>query len=567
MKPKQTLIDILGIVTLAVILLWACHIVSRSRYLRGIVDNDAVGYTTAARSLLDSRRIVAHIVYPSLLSQEAATKSVLYMPGYYYVLAAWYRLIGFGATQSILCSNALYVLSAVCTYLMGLRFYNRRTALLAALFFMIFPANLYFASTAMSEMAVVASAALALCAFVHLPQRWMAWLGPVLLLLPFLFRETGAFLALPMAVILLHPPAAGGGAAPTEPAAATESVPPPTGARARALSALIFLGLSIVLLSAAYISPLAAGRPSLLKLDVFVKQPDDAERIYRDALIAGQIRPTVGQTIRTLVSRFSDNTAMMVSRFDRQSHQFTVLVLLHLVLVVPVGLVWGILRRDGPAIAAGALLLVTLAFVCVFYTVAQDRPVRVAMFAFPLVALMEARLWTALFCWLQPRIPIAHRHWPQALAGAAVAASSMAVTFKGFNAMLGFDLADERGNALVEWLDHDDSTMIVAPHRIGIPYVSRHPSASYAFVPANRSTLDLLCRRYPVTMLIYDPDDALDLKPQDIAAQGLLPYRRVHLLDAHFTVYRKPAFPGEETTWKTEFEQRFRYPPRIRVRY
>jgi hypothetical protein len=561
MKTKQTLLDILGIVTLAVILLWACHSVSRSRYLRGIVDNDAVGYATAAKSLAESGKIVGHIVYPSVLMQKAG-KPVLYMPGYYYVLAAWYRLVGFGAAQSILCSNVLYALSAVCTYLIGLRFYTRRTALLAAVFFLVFPANLYFASTAMSEMAVVTSTAAALCAFVYLPRRWMPWAGPVLLLVPFLFRETGAFLALPMAIIILLPPGATNRDTAANPDSA--SLPPP---RTRALHALLFLGLSIVLLSVVYVSPLAAGRPSLLKLDLFVKQPDDADRIYRDALIADQIRPSPKQTIGTLAGRFGENTAMMVYRFDRQSNQFTVLVLLHLVLVVPVGLIWGVIKRDAPAIAAGSLLLVTLAFVCMFYTVVQDRPVRVAMFAFPLGALMEARLWTAVFARVQPRVPIAYRWWPQVLAGTALSALAAAVTFKGFDQMLSFDLADERGNAFVESLDHDGRTMLVAPHRLGIPYVSRHPTASYAFVPANRRTLDELCQRYPVTMLIYDPDDALDLKPDDLTAQGLMPYRRVRLLDAHFIVYRRPAFPGEETTWDTEWEQRFRYPARIRVRY
>src|SRR5438552_3295912 len=187
MNRRHTLIDLLGVTLLGMIILCACDETVGKKRIRGIINNDAVGYTSAARTLAASGKLVNHIVYPSTLSQRT-TKSVLYMPGFYLCLAASYKLFGYGIAQSMLVSQVCYLVSAACAYLVALRFFDRRTALLSAVFFLAYPGNMYFAITAMSEMSVVASAAIAFCAFVYVPRRWMLWVGPVLLIIPFLFR-------------------------------------------------------------------------------------------------------------------------------------------------------------------------------------------------------------------------------------------------------------------------------------------------------------------------------------------------------------------------------------------
>jgi hypothetical protein len=47
------------------------------------------------------------------------------------------------------------------------------------------------------------AATLAFCGFIYLPQRWRPWIAPVLLVVPFVFRETGASLVVPMALMIL----------------------------------------------------------------------------------------------------------------------------------------------------------------------------------------------------------------------------------------------------------------------------------------------------------------------------------------------------------------------------
>jgi hypothetical protein len=316
-----------------------------------------------------------------------------------------------------------------------------------------------------------------------------------------------------------------------------------------------------------YASPVANGRPSLVKLDIFINETG-AERIYRDAVIADTFGHTPHQWLHALAGRTGENFHMLRQRFASQQREFVILLLAQLIIVIPVGFVWGSIKRDGVALGAASLLLLTLTFVCIFYSVRHDRPVRVAMFAFPLVALMEARVATALFDYLQSRSAGSLGRWPQALVGAAIAASVLSLCCKGFINMMAYDLADERGHAFVNSLPLlDTRAVLVAPHLLGIPYVSRNSKASYAFVPANRKTLELLCARYPVETLILDRDDAIDLKEQDILDQGLRPYARVRLEYAHLIIYRRPSYFGEECDWNTDHEDVFVYSPRRRIRY
>jgi 4-amino-4-deoxy-L-arabinose transferase-like glycosyltransferase len=553
MKTRQILIDAAGVGLLALIILIGCHSVAGRRHLRAIVDNDAVGYTSAARSLAEKGHIESHIIYPSTLSQKA-TKSWLYMPGFYYTLAAVYKLVGFSTMKSIVVSGAGYTIAAICTFLIGFKVFDRRTGLCAAGLFLIYPANLYYSSTAMSETSLVAAAALAFCIFVHLPRRWMIWAGPTLVVLPFLFRETGAFLALPMALFLLLP---------------TRS--PNEAGTFDFVSPSIFIALAVLILGIVYISPISSGRPSLIKLDIFVTEKG-AERIYRDAMESDRIKATPGDWWRTLTHRFGENSGILLKRIVEQQRRFTILVLLPLVFAIPAGLIWGAWKRDGISLGAGALLLLTLGFVCMFYSVRHDRPVRVAMFGYPLVAILQARLvialWGVAHRWLAP----GYRHWVFAICCAGVGSWVIATVYKGFVDMAAWDLADERGNAFIESLTHDDHRMLVGPHLLCIPYLERHYPVQFAFVPANKETLALLCKKYDVQTLVLNPADAIDLKPADVIAEGFRLFSRCHLVDpehleGHYLVFRRPDFFGEAEDWNVETESTFNWSPRRFAQY
>ncbi len=535
---RNVLTDILGIAVVAIVILIAGNSAVGRRQIRGIVDNDAVGYVTAARHLANTGEIVSHVIYPSTLSQPT-TKTRLYMPGYYWNLAAVYKLFGYGTGRSIFVSQFAYTLGAICTYLIGLRFFTRKTALAAAGFFLIYPANLYFAQTAMAETSVVAAAAVAFCVFVHLPRRWMPWIGPLLVLLPFLYRETGAFLAVPMAIVLLMAPTAEG-----------------RGFLYNLGHAVLFFGLSVLLLGAVYASPISKGRPSLITLDIFLAEAD-AERIYRDSVAWDELKPTSQEWRQTLAKRFGENCKAMLRRYDRRKREATIPMLLPLLLAIPIGFICGLWKRDPISLGGAALLLVTICFICAFYSIHYDRPLRVAMFALPFVALMAAKLWVALFSLLLRHLPSEDRLWPQVIGAVCVAAWMLPISFKAFKDMVSRDTEDERAAVRVEALHHDDSTVLAGPPQLGLPYLSLHPDVTYSFVPANARTLKRLSEKYRLTTLILDPEDTVDLTPQDILDDGLRLYRRVLLDERHYLIYRRPQFAGESDSWQVEVEEKW----------
>src|SRR5262249_3929997 len=151
--------------------------------------NDQVGYITTARKLAETGRLSSSCHYPSLLSQQT-TKDYLYMPGFYCLLAGSYRLFGYGVLQSELPSLVCCAASTLLTYRVAPRVYGRRVGLLASLLVAAYPPHLVFAFTAMMETPVVAAAMAALCAFVYLPRERRPYLTPLVLIIPFLFRET-----------------------------------------------------------------------------------------------------------------------------------------------------------------------------------------------------------------------------------------------------------------------------------------------------------------------------------------------------------------------------------------
>lgn len=76
-------------------------------------------------------------------------------------------------------------------------------SLVAAFLFLVFPTNVVSALSAITDMSLVAAVLLAFGALVHLPPRLGPFVAPLLLVVPFLIRETGALLAVPMAALQL----------------------------------------------------------------------------------------------------------------------------------------------------------------------------------------------------------------------------------------------------------------------------------------------------------------------------------------------------------------------------
>ena len=215
---------------------------------------DQVDYVTGARTLLRTGSWDSSLIFPSLAGQPY-TRNSYYLPGHFLLLAASYLCFGYGTVQSILPCVVSFVLTPPLIYLAARRLWDRRSGWLAAVVFWMVPFHVFFSLTAMCELTFVAMGALAICAFVYVPDRWKVVAGPFCLVPPFLCRESGAVLVLVMAALVY--------------------------ARSRRLrDSVLLVVLSVVLLGAILKSPVGRGRPSFAASN-FVQH--GGER-YRDAL-------------------------------------------------------------------------------------------------------------------------------------------------------------------------------------------------------------------------------------------------------------------------------------------
>jgi len=192
----------LGIAALAVLVLTAyASLFQPSRFHVQDMYVDQAGYIMTARILAETGELRNGVLFPAQLDDPSFH---VHMPGHSLTLSLFYRLFGFGVFQSLLPSLVSFVLAAVGTFLIGNRLDGRASGAFAAALFVLFPANVAYAFTAMAELTFTLACVATVALFVHLParRRWLA--PPLLLVLPFLFRESGAFLIVPLALLVLR---------------------------------------------------------------------------------------------------------------------------------------------------------------------------------------------------------------------------------------------------------------------------------------------------------------------------------------------------------------------------
>lgn len=149
--------------------------------------NDSLEYINTARSFVDHKHLVSSVMYPQLITDSS---SRLYMPGYYLVLATFFYFFGATSLAALLPSMVAYVLSSVLIYSSGKKLYGQKVGVLASLFFMMTPLVLLYSVSAMSELTLVLVCLLIFYAFICTPQKAKLFLLPLLLAIPFMFRQT-----------------------------------------------------------------------------------------------------------------------------------------------------------------------------------------------------------------------------------------------------------------------------------------------------------------------------------------------------------------------------------------
>jgi hypothetical protein len=120
---------------------------------------------------------------------------------------------------------------------------------------------------------------------------------------------------------------------------------------------------------------------------------------------------------------------------------------------------------------------------------------------------------------------------------------SLVVARNMFKFYVDQDVVDCRyGNAL-ETVGHDDTRMLVTPFDLSILYRYYHFPVSWAFLPYDQPTLELLAARFDIGTMILNYDHPLLQNPAVLGELGFYE-ERVFRIDGHnFVVYRRPA-PG-----------------------
>lgn len=512
--------DLIGVLAVSGLVLVVCSFWIDTARLHVLgVWNDQVNYVTAGRNFLATGRWDSSVIYPSLLYQQT-TKNYLYMPGHCLSLALSYRLFGYGVLPSLLPNLVAFVVASVCVYLAARRLYGRRAGLLAALLLMSCPYTLLFSFSAMAEMTFLAAVAIAFCLFVHLPPATRVPAAPFLLVIPFLFRETGALLVIPMALLIL-------------------AAPHPR----RLLRAGLAVLASVVVLAGVLQSPLASGRPSLRLANTY--RNNNAK--YFDAVANRHLPAGLGEFAAHLPKRVGDEARKLCQSLIHPTEPlFRRIPILVLGSLIPLMGLGAILRRDALRLGCAVLILVLFALLATFQTTTGWSATRNLMFVCPLVVTVVAgalaRPWTRR-CWAAG-----------VLTSAVVAGAALCVVWfaRHANTLL-YAGGHTRGERLAHIIEtdvgHNPNTVLVAHHPDIAEYLlSRYP-ARWSFLPANLQTLKLLNDRYDIGTILLPPDrtwytrlTADDLRSLGFEQRGRCPAPYDYLIFQHGSE-RPPAAP------------------------
>jgi hypothetical protein len=473
--------------------------------------NDQVGYISVARTLVETGRLESQILMPSLMAQ-GASRNYLYMPGHYWALAASYALLGERPYTWLVPSWLAYLVAASSVWLAARRLAGPLAAARGAALFLAFPALALYAQTAMAEVVLVASATLALCAFLHLRVGLRPWLGAPLVLLPFLVRETAALLALPMACVLLSEPG--------------------QTARRRLGRAAAFMLLATVLCLAVYSMEFSLGRPSLVLINLLA--PGEESVYGRAFAVEGAATPA--RILDGFVRTAARNLGDLWSGASLQALEGV--SLLACLLAGAVCLVQGWRRRNSDLLplGMGCFVMLHLLIVLGLYLVPGYRGLRMLLLAWPLAAVALASTLAGRGAAVPPS---PRRAW---LLGALIVCGVGLLLRTQRQAVAGYDALDELDRRVIEELAHDDSRVLVAPWWMSMSYVLAHHPVKFSFLPVNDRSLALLAQRHPVGTLILPAENlGTQLTREAVSSAGLRLSGSFDYQGHRLLVFRSPA--------------------------
>ena len=424
------------------------------------------------------------------------------MPGHVVLLAASYALFGFGVLSSLLPSLLAYVVATAGVFLLGNRLYGVRAGALAAVLFAFFPANLVYSFIAMADVTFVAAGVLAMTAFVHLPRRWLPLGPPLLLVLPFLFRETGAFLVLPMALCVL---------------------------RVRGLVPAVFASAaSVVSLWAVNRWQTASG-----KLQASLAWVTEGGFNYGDAFAPPPRELTGSEWVEALLANAGLNLGYLREQFGTWPGELVPLALVAFALLMlgTSAVALGRLHRDPFALGAAGLMVFLTLLALFAYDAKTHKLVRTIMVTVPLgcVALVGGA----------PGVPrtTGARSLGRSFSGLMVVASAALGLWVSQLTAQQLTLRDDARRANTQALAQLHGSGLIVAGNIASPLaVEGYPEVTWCLATDNEETLARLLRAHDVrTIVLFE-----ELSPEFLAEHG---WRKVHRqkIGLRWHVFYKPA--------------------------
>ena len=454
---------------------------------------DQTGYISVGRTFADTGKLESTLIFGFTL--PPGVKSYVYLPGHYLALGLVYKLFGYSVAHSFWPSLAGFLLSSVLVVMISSALFGGTRALPAWVLYVFFPLNLIYAFTAMAEMTVQASVVAAFAMFLAIPSRWRRWLGPLTLILPLLFRETGFVIVLPMAACIYRE-------------------------CGRRLAAVLQFGAIAVLVAVLVLSsPIAAGRAPMLAI----------------SLLGGASTAPPAQWASAIGKNIAANFELLLHPYSKPGAEPIQVIGLWFVLTgIPLAL-WR-WRRTGEIIypAIGLMVLALFASIVGLYTLWWYRGIRHLLMTEPFVAMLWADTVLDL-----PGPVFARRVAGRAVLIAAGIAGVVAMR-STFRTEAAINSMAAQNTAFFEALHPDVTGTLVSPWEFSLDYFQTHYPIRWSFLPGNDDGLRTLNSKYPIaTLVLRKGSDDKSLTPGAITSIGLTEGSEAAYQGIQFTIYRR----------------------------
>lgn len=435
--------------------------------------NDQPGYIVTARNIAEHGSFESTIYYPAKVLYYK-DHNVPYMPGNYYIRAIFFYLFGYSLFVSFLPNLLAFVGSSILLFLIAERMFDRTTAYVSTLVFMLFPPMALYAFSAMMENIFVFACLSSFYIFIRMPEKTRYILGVVPLLPVILIRETAIFMVFGYAAMIF-----------------LESE------RRSLWKTVIFLLISFSGIFLIYKLPFVSGRPPTF----YARLINAFSLHYTDAYGLQNISLTTGETVRLVLNHFLKNVLNLIATVFFRPWDLGFLCFLISIVLFILSIILIYFRMAGNRqLAAFAIVtaFTELLAIFMFYEYDGYTGARMTLFLMPffVCVVVGSALSGSLF--------------PKKNSFRIFSVAVFVSTALFFLVALGhiernYAMADEYDSRCDQFLKEvgvPQVSFFAAPFYISLDYVNKAYPVRWSFLPANEKTLKLLASRYPVSLLI-----------------------------------------------------------------